>query len=1034
MKKRLLYLLSAVAAMLTSCSDEVVEKVDFLNGNEKTPITVVSNISANTPVTRAADAKWEENDMLFAYVQHVKENTSTSPTSYDVVNETGTEPRIQHFKVNTTTDNSVDNFTNTTSPTLSPVDASGNKVGFYWDDFSVGAKGDENDIRTTGHGLRSLYGLCFNGRTGINLTSQPLGTLSWSVLTDQNAKTSEVSNFTLSDLLFSPTQTPVAYAHGSGNGITDRDPKLEIPFTHAMSKVTVVVKCDEGFSSTTDNLASTSVELQNMNTVATITAPTATVAPVPGDESTNVKNVTMQAITDGATNMQKSFSALIVPTVMKNGQTLAKITNVDNNNYDIILSDAALTNATSPDNAWSTQLVASTANEVTPTTDATYNATNGGLTKPGVHYMITVTIKKQEIKVEATIQPWEAVSATGVGVMDFTADIVSSATSGTAFETNGAQFNLWRAATNGVNGNYDENTTNTGVVDKATTLTYSTSTSSWTADPKIYWPNNSQSYFFRALAKYNGTKYVGFEGEDNNHTPTTDLKVSQGTDLIWGTTADHTGTTKEGGTQHYDKGAAINPRTSEVPLAFGHAMSKISVKLESVAGAEGVDVTGAKISIVNIYDGGTVSLTDGEIAALTASGTMPIKDFGDMNSSTTNKLKEFCVIPQSLVKDKDGNDRTGATTFYTPNDLTKIYDNGSSLTTGSGTGTTYVTSTLTAIKYTEEQAKTENAGLSGAVSVDSEKEPARDYTLTEYNDLTTKPHANITQEQFNNLSDAARTKEAARPYTLEEFKGLPTLSQSQFEHLPNEWKTKPPYTKPEADEYNANLDGAVKEGDDKPDNSGTYTAEEAAEHNGTLNGAVHAGSSKGLYNLQEYNDLNPKPIADISQSQYDQLPDLCKAKPVEYYTWDEFKTLQSLTQDQFNALPEAMRTRPAVKYTQDEADDYNAKLPGAKSTQDVHHYVTNADSKTAVAGDVKSNGNKVVLHILLADNTGYTLNLAACKDSNQASTTYNQPIIAWEPGKHYTYTITLGKEEITFRALIKKWEEVEGGGNANLDW
>lgn len=1033
MKKRLLYLLSAVAAMLTSCSDEVVEKVDFLNGNEKTPITVVSNISANTPVTRATDATWEENDMLFAYVQHVKANSGN--TGYDVVNVTGTEPRIQYFKVNTTTDNSVDNFTNVTNPTLSPVDASGNKVGFYWDDFSVGGKGDENDIRTTGHGLRALYGLCYNGGTPSTALTTTDGTLGWTV--DANQSTSNPTDtkaFQHSDLLFSPTQTPVAYAHGSGNGITDRDPKLEIPFTHAMSKVTVVVVCDEGFSSSTENFANTSVVLQGMNTVATVTAPTATVAPVPGNENTNVKNVTMQAIADGATKMQKSFSALIVPTVMKDGQTLAKITKVDNNNYDIILSDAALTNATSPANAWSTQLVASTANEVTPTTDASYDATNGGLTKPGVHYMITVTIKKQEIKVEATIQPWEAVTATGVGVMDFTADIVSSATSGTAFETNGAQFNLWRAATNGPNVNYDENTTNTGVVDKATTLTYSTSTSSWAANPKIYWPNNSQSYFFRALAKYKGTNYVGFEGEDATHTATTDLKVHQGTDLIWGTTADHTGTTKEGGTQHYDKGAAINPRTSEVPLAFEHAMSKISVKLESVAGAEGVNVEGAKISIVNIYDGGTVQLADGKIADLTASTTMPIKDFGDKDNSTfANKLNEFCVIPQSLVKDKGENDRTGATTFYTPNDLTKIYDNGSSLTTGGEAGTTYVTSTLTAIKYTEEQAKTENAGLSGAVSTNSEKEPAREYTRAEYNALGTKPHASITESDFNALSEAARTKEAARPYTLEEFKGLSTLSPSQFEHLPNEWKTKPPYTKEEADVENAKLPGAVKAGDQKPDNSGTYTAEEAAEHNGKLDGAVHAGSSKGQYTLNEYNDLNPKPIADISQSQYDQLPDLCKAKPVEYYTWDEFKTLP-LTQDQFNALPEAMRTRPAVKYTQEEADDYNAKLPGAKSTSDVHHYEKNDGSKTAEPGDVKSNGNKVVLHILLADNTGYTLNLATCKDSNSNSSTYDQAITEWKPGKHYTYTITLGKEEITFRALIKQWEEVIGGGNANLDW
>lgn len=1023
MKKRLLYLLSAVAAMLTSCSDEVVEKVDFLNGNEKTPITVVSNISANTSVTRAADAMWEAGDELLAYIQHV----TTTGTSPDLVYESevtgeGVGPRLAKLTVSTINDDHKDIATNYGLTDASTLGMASGETKLYWDDFSNSID-DAHDLRTAHHALRAKYGLCYNGKTGVSMTSESDGTLNWTV--DANQSTSNTKAFQHSDLLFSPTQTPVAYDHGSNNTINGRNNVLSIPFTHAMSKVTVVVKCDEGFSSTTENLASTSVELQNMNTVATVTAPTATVAPVPGDKSANVKNVTMQAIADGATKMQKSFSALIVPTVMKDGQKLAKITNVDNNNYDIILSDAALTNATSPANAWSTQLVASTANEVTPTTDASYDATNGGLTKPGVHYMITVTIKKQEIKVEATIQPWEAVSATGVGVMDFTADIVSSATSGTAFETNGAQFNLWRAATDGVNGNYDENTTSTGVVDKATTLTYSTSTSSWTADPKIYWPNNSQSYFFRALAKYDGTNYVGFVGEDATHKATTDLKVHQGTDLIWGTTAKHTGTTKEGGTQHYDKGAAINPRTSEVPLAFEHAMSKISVKLESVAGSEGVDVTGAKISIVNIYDGGTVQLTDGKIAALTASGTMPIKDFGDKDNSTfANKLNEFCVIPQSLVKDKDGNDRTGATTFYTPNDLTKIYDNGSSLTTGGGAGTTYVTSTLTPVYYTasaansddELSAKKYNMTLSGHVTTNSEKEPARDYTLAEYNDLTTKPHASITQEQFNNLSDAARTKEAARPYELNEFQALTTLTDDQFTHLPNELKTKPAvlYTAAEAADENSKNgkqegeDGYVKEGDVK---------EEAR-----------------TYEKSEYLALNPLPHASMTQAQFETMPELYRTKPAVLYNLSEFQALTELTEVQFNALPEAMRTRPAVKYTQEEADDYNAKLPGAKSTSDVHHYEKNQDSKTAEPGDVKSNGNKVVLHILLADNTGYTLNLAACKDSNPESSTYDQAITEWKPGKHYTYTITLGKEEITFRALIKQWEEVKGGGNANLDW
>ena len=43
---------------------------------------------------------------------------------------------------------------------------------------------------------------------------------------------------------------------------------------------------------------------------------------------------------------------------------------------------------------------------------------------------------------------------------------------------------------------------------------------------------------------------------------------------------------------------------------------------------------------------------------------------------------------------------------------------------------------------------------------------------------------------------------------------------------------------------------------------------------------------------------------------------------------------------------------------------------------------------------------------------------------------YNRAIRA----THYEYTIKLTKEAIGFVALVKKWEDVSGGGDANLDW
>ena len=73
-------------------------------------------------------------------------------------------------------------------------------------------------------------------------------------------------------------------------------------------------------------------------------------------------------------------------------------------------------------------------------------------------------------------------------------------------------------------------------------------------------------------------------------------------------------------------------------------------------------------------------------------------------------------------------------------------------------------------------------------------------------------------------------------------------------------------------------------------------------------------------------------------------------------------------------------------------------------------------------------GNEIRLRVKLADGTTYSLQLNQCLDSSK------QVIGEWKKGTHYEYTIKLTKEAIDFVALVKKWEDVSGGGDANLDW
>lgn len=931
MKKTILYILGA--AVLTSCSDEVVngDVAEYLNGKEKTPITVVSNITASSPVTRAVDAEFETNDLLNAYIKHVTVTDAiANPLVYSSeVTGTGVGPRLANFKITALTDghkNDADNWRDhTTTSTLTVTDA----AGLYWDDFSNSASA-ATDLRTDKHALMVYYGYGYNGGTASTALTESTGVLGWTVATDQT------SGFKTSDLLYAGQQTPVAYTHGTNNTIDGRDRVLTIPYTHAMSKVTIEVICDEGFDEDKDkNFGSAAVKLNQAGTVATVTGPTKSVS-----KGATPADINMQKLTPA--NKNCSFSALMAPTVIKAGETFATIEGIDGNNYTISLTDAALTTATAPANAWSTQLAAYNATSVTPDAAAAYTTANGGLTKPGVHYMLTVTIKKQQIKVEATIQDWKAVSAKGVGEILFDNDITDKDGDITsALQTNG--FDLYKSTT-------------TTFGTKATTISYSGS--EWTYDPKIYWQNKDDKEYFRALS-----------GANDDDAATTDvnesLAMSQGKDVLWGTTAEHSGKDVNGNSYSYEKGAQIDPRTGKVPLAFEHAMSKISVELKTSGDNAAVNLEGATISIINTYNEGKIDLNTGDINDLNLKLTSPeIYTISGEVTKTDDKYQWLnnIVIPQSLVSDKDEVARETAPTFYQSGELTLIYNDGTSMATGGGSGTYYLTTDLTPVPVTLYDATSANAHNAG-------------------------------------LTDA-------RPEGYEEK-----------------------YTEEEAIAYNAALDGAVKEGDAKP-SPGNYTEEEAKEYNAKLDGAVKAGDQKpnpeeGTYTEDEAAEYNANLQGAVS---------VVDTKPSPgNYTADEAKAYNEV-------LPGAVTTSTTKKtYTADDANTYNATLDGAVAIGDVKipaHYVLpdnetpdNTSKVSHTPGELKSAGTKIMMYITLADGTRYSIELSKCEDKDTTKL-----ITEWKRGEHYTYEITLGKEEITFRALVKEWVEKKGSGNATLDW
>ena len=267
---------------------------------------------------------------------------------------------------------------------------------------------------------------------------------------------------------------------------------------------------------------------------------------------------------------------------MTSGNLLATINGMDGNNYDVYLTDAILT-------AWASGI-----------TEAK--------SQSGINYKLTITLNKQAVEVEATLADWSDVSAAITAEIKFTADVTSnSGTTGNSLSS-GDSFTLWKTG--------DLLTLATG---EKTTVTYDGS--AFTCNPILYWNNASDDSFFRGLATMTTTT-TGTE-TTKKIVATTDTTANQGTDVLWGTTAAHTGTYSEG-SKEYAESSVINPRTGVVPLIFKHAMSNVVVELATSNDASAVDFSKATITISNLYTNGTINIADGEVKVPDGSTTSTV--------------------------------------------------------------------------------------------------------------------------------------------------------------------------------------------------------------------------------------------------------------------------------------------------------------------------------------------------------------------------------------------------------------------------
>ncbi len=535
---------SVSALLMAGCSGDMAHVLQ----NDSIPLVLQPTLSENRVVTRAAGSEFAADDELLCDVRHVLDDGA----EYD----------------------------NVQARMVTVIDGQSTQA-LYWDDFSNSAQA-QTDLRTASHGLHTFYGYCYNGGTPSVALEQTTGVLGWSISDNQSTADALKAN----DLLWSASQNMVTYSHAR-----DAHGTLNIPFTHAMSKFTIVLVAGDGFEA--DDLTDATVTLSGMNLNGTFTAPSATVVP---QGTTDVSMYAGAASVTAQSLPCRSYEAVSVPNVaLTSGKLLATARSVDGNDYRIVITDDIL-------NGWAAGIA-------------------GGGSRSGVNYKLTVTLHKQTVSVVATLADWSDVSASGTGDIIFDADVRTIDKSNDGAIASGNSFSLWMT----------QDLANMGAV--ATTAEYDGTR--FVNSPAIYWPNGSDSFYFRALARKTALKTL-------DAVVSTD--VAQGTDLLWGTTSAHTGTEADGVTNHdYAAGAAINPRTGNVPLTFSHLMSGVAVNLQTTADASAVDLTGATVSLTNLYKSGSVNIATGVVSVT--------GDKAGKAVDATSVFDNLIMVPQQIGAD-----------------------------------------------------------------------------------------------------------------------------------------------------------------------------------------------------------------------------------------------------------------------------------------------------------------------------------------------------------------------------------------------
>lgn len=446
---------------------------------------------------------------------------------------------------------------------------------------------------------------------------------------------------------------PLTWTAKATGETTGRFDKGHLVFKHALAKIEINLKEDNGFDNNSSNdfkwtnTTEQNITLTGFNTSGTFDVSTGS---WDGLSSSKITQMDETTGTPAAQTTRKLYAYVLPGTNLYTTSTNVAEFEIDNSQYYVT----------------GTQIANAIRKYYENATDATADYKNFTTIEAGKHYIINLKVAKKGVEVTAAIVEWGTVNSDDADAQNTYATFELDDRGSKFTDGSDSKFNLYRAAkdagdyiTANTVANYDWKSGYEVATDKSCTSNL------WKTN--WYYDNNKTYYHFRAAGATEGASSITIDTDANSCDYFTIGSGSAYKDYIWGapfnmnkdngTYKQFTYSTTNGfdgtGTSH-QLAQAISSTGSQINMLLFHVTSHITVKVKTTTDDNKVtlDGTNTKVEILNFLPNGKVLVGNGLVTAYgdrTSYAAMTIESYNSGDTSTPAQVAfSYGIVPQAL--------------------------------------------------------------------------------------------------------------------------------------------------------------------------------------------------------------------------------------------------------------------------------------------------------------------------------------------------------------------------------------------------